>query len=159
MLTSTKTKILNTVGLLTAAGAPIGATASQFPIWVQKSGGESLSGAFLLACFLGAIPVISIAWRKRKELKKYLPITPFIMCAVLYAMLTALEPIIPQLKFILWVSMIGQGASLVPFLASMAIKSRDAKRAERNAIESTADIKDALAMLTKSIGVNNNDRA
>jgi|AGTN01.1.fsa_nt_gi hypothetical protein len=131
-------KMINAVGYITAAGAPVAVTASQFPIWTHSDNGQTLSGAFLLACFLGAIPILALLWRKRKELKKYVSFAPIIISASLWGILSALEPILPQLKFILMVSTAGEGAALGMFGVGAGLSKLSARKKEE-AIQIIAD--------------------
>ena len=91
MKNTTKGKICKISAVAIDVVAPLAATCSQFPIWVDKSSAATVSGLFLVFAFLSAIPFM-------KQIKAYLksPSAWFMWCIFLI-LFVALRNIIDQM--------------------------------------------------------------
>ena len=95
MKNATKGKILKAVAIGIDVAAPLGATLSQFPIWVEKSSAATVSGLFLVFAFLSVIPFFN-------QIKNWLksPSVP-VLFTVLAIMAICLRNIIDQMVIII----------------------------------------------------------
>ena len=64
MRRTTKGKILKISALVLDVGAPLAATMTQFPMWINRSAGATVSGTFVLFALLSAIPFF-------KQIRRY----------------------------------------------------------------------------------------
>lgn len=104
MQRTTKGKILKISALVLDVGAPLAATTSQFPVWVDRSAGATISGLFVLFAFLSAIPFF-------KQIKAYFKSpSAWVMWCVIFVALVALRSIINEMIVI---CMIGAVANVI----------------------------------------------
>lgn len=92
--------------------APIIATATQFPLWVESGGeatasGIALSGSFVAFALISFIPALKGLKTKLKN-----P-TAFVMWAILFAVIAGLRPIIDQLYVITAVGLASNGGGFL----------------------------------------------
>lgn len=91
MQRTTKGKILKISAIVLDVGAPLAATISQFPVWVDRSAGATISGLFVLFAFLSAIPFF-------KQIKTYFKSpSAWVMWCVIFVMLVGLRAIIDEM--------------------------------------------------------------
>ena len=91
MQKTTKGKIIKFSALVLDVGAPLAATISQFPVWVNRSAGATISGMFVIFAFLSAIPFI-------REIKAYFKSpSAWIMWIIIFVALAALRAIIDEI--------------------------------------------------------------
>lgn len=91
MQRTTKGKILKISAIVLDVGAPLAATISQFPVWVDRSAGATMSGLFVLFAFLSAIPFF-------KQIKTYFKSpSAWVMWCVIFVMLVGLRAIIDEM--------------------------------------------------------------
>lgn len=104
MKRTTKGKIFKISALVLDVGAPLAATVSQFPVWVDRSAGATVSGLFVLFALLSAIPFF-------KQIKAYFksPSVWVMWCIILVA-LVALRAIIDEMIVI---CLIGAAANVI----------------------------------------------
>lgn len=104
MKRTTKGKIFKISALVLDVGAPLAATVSQFPVWVDRSAGATVSGLFVLFALLSAIPFF-------KQIKAYFksPSVWVMWCIILVA-LVALRAIIDE---IIVICLIGAAANVI----------------------------------------------
>lgn len=95
-----KQTIAKTIALALNVGAPLAATMTQFPIWVERSAEATVSGLFLFFALLSIVPLI-------KLFKRFLqsPSSP-LMWGLIYIFLTALNSIISEMIIIAFVGMV-----------------------------------------------------
>lgn len=95
-----KSRALKVTALTIDVSAPLIATLTQFPIWIEKSAEATVSGVFLLLAFLSCIPFL-------KHIKRFLksPSIP-IVWLVLFIMLTMLNNIINQMIVVAFIGVI-----------------------------------------------------
>jgi len=72
MKVKTKSNILIATGYSASIVAPLVATAVQFPIFIEKGQGATISGSFILVALIGIIPLL-IYMYKMKKANKTLP--------------------------------------------------------------------------------------
>ena len=113
-------KLLRAAALCLDVGAPLIATASQFPIWVERSAGATVSGLFVFFAILSAIPIFKNFGRILKS-----PSAP-ILWGVIFALLYALHRIIDEMLIISFVGLIANLAGWVLF----KIAGEEEKKAE-----------------------------
>ncbi len=99
-----KRRLLKALALFIDVGAPLAATVTQFPIWVERSAGATVSGLFVVFLLLSAIPLF-------KHFKRFLknPSAP-LMWGLIFGFLAALHTIIDEMLII---SMVGLVSNLV----------------------------------------------
>ena len=104
MKRTTKGKLFKISALVLDVGAPLAATVSQFPVWVDRSAGATVSGLFVLFALLSAIPFF-------KQIKAYFksPSVWVMWCIILVA-LVALRAIIDEMIVI---CLIGAAANVI----------------------------------------------
>ena len=108
MKNTTKGKICKITALTVDVAAPLAATISQFPIWVDKSSAATISGLFLVFAFLSAIPFM-------KQIKAYLKSpSAWSMWCIILVLFVALRNIIDQMLIVCLVGLIANacGAGL-----------------------------------------------
>lgn len=94
MQRTTKGKVLKVSALALDVGAPLAATISQFPIWVDRSAGATVSGLFVLFAFLSAIPFL-------RQIKAYFKSpSAWVMWCIIFVALIALRAIIDEILVI-----------------------------------------------------------
>ena len=100
MTALTKSRALKACALAIDVGAPLVATLTQFPIWIEKSTAATVSGLFLVFALLSVIPLFK--WLKEKFN------TPSIklIWTALFIVIYALSAIIEQMLLISFVGMI-----------------------------------------------------
>ncbi len=93
----TKGKIIKAAAVVLDVGAPLIATLTQFPIWVNKSAEATMSGMFLLFALICAIPFF-------KQIKAYMksPAVP-VMWWVMFGIFVILSNIVNQIVLICFV--------------------------------------------------------
>ena len=95
-----KRKILRACAMVIDVGAPLAATVSQFPIWIERSAGATVSGIFILFAILSAVPLFK---RFRALMKS--PSAP-LMWGMIFGFLMALHTIIEEMLIISFVGLI-----------------------------------------------------
>ena len=104
MRKATKGKIIKTSALVVDVAAPLAATLSQFPVWVDKSSTATISGLFVVFALLSAIPLIRV-------IKQYLKSpAAWLIWTVITVFVIALRNIIDQMAII---CLIGLVANLI----------------------------------------------
>ena len=100
MTNATKGRILKWTAIGIDTAVPFVATVSQFPVWIEKSAGATVSGLFLCLAFLCALPFA-------KQIIAYIksPSVP-VGWAVLFVLFICLRNIIDQMLVVLLVGMI-----------------------------------------------------
>ena len=108
MTRSTQGKIVKGAAIGIDVLAPLAATFTQFPVWVERSSGATVSGLFLLFAMLSAIPFY-------KQIKEYMksPSAP-IVWTVIFTFLILLRNIIDEMVIVCFVGMLANilGAGL-----------------------------------------------
>lgn len=108
MRNATKGKIIKTTALVVDVAAPLAATLSQFPVWVDKSSTATVSGLFVVFALLSAIPLIRV-------IKQYLKSpAAWLVWTVITVFVIALRNIIDQMFIICLVGLVANllGAGL-----------------------------------------------
>lgn len=94
-------KILKVSALVIDVGAPLVATVTQFPIWVDRSAGATMSGLFVFFALLSAIPFF-------KQIKAYFKSpSAWVMWTVIFVVFVVLRSIIDEMLIICAVGMVG----------------------------------------------------
>lgn len=100
MKNTTKSKICKITAIGVDVAAPLAATISQFPIWVDKSSSATISGLFLVFAFLSSIPFM-------KQIKAYLKSpSAWSMWCIFLVLFIALRNIIDQMVIIALVGLL-----------------------------------------------------
>lgn len=99
-----KGKITKAVALALDIGAPLIATFMQFPAWVERSAGSTVSGTFVVFAILSSIPL----FRFLKDIFKS-PSAP-LLWGVALALLIALRNIVDEMIVICFVGVISNVA-------------------------------------------------
>lgn len=100
MKNATKSKICKITAVGVDVAAPLAATISQFPLWVDKSSAATISGLFLVFAFLSSIPFM-------KQIKAYLKSpSAWSMWCIFLVLFIALRNIIDQMVIIAFVGLL-----------------------------------------------------
>lgn len=103
MKNATKGTIIKASALVLDVAAPLAATCSQFPFWVEKSSAATVSGLFIVFAILSAIPFI-------KQIKDYFKSpSAWSLWLVLAAVTLAVRHVIEQMTLI---ALVGAAANL-----------------------------------------------
>lgn len=133
MKNATKGKVLTGVGYGVATVAPLVATASQFPVFVEKSADATLSGVFILVCCVVAVPLLLYVKRLRANNSQIVkPPTALTFWILVLVGCLALEAIITQFKII---ALAGIGGASVAEILFKSAKKVALKPDEKEAIE------------------------
>lgn len=101
MKKTTKGKICKVSAVVIDVAAPLAATISQFPVWVDRSAGATISGLFVLFAFLSAIPFI-------KQIKAYFKSpSAWVMWCIIFVVLFGLRAIIDEMIVICLIGAVG----------------------------------------------------
>ena len=95
-----KSRIVKATALAIDISAPLIATLTQFPVWIEHSAEATVSGIVLLLAFFSCIPFL-------KHIKAYMksPSIP-IVWLILFVLLTLLNSIIDQMIVVCFVGVI-----------------------------------------------------
>ena len=104
-----KRRILRALALLIDIGAPLIATLTQFPIWVDRSAESTVSGLFVAFALLSAVPLFKYFRGKLST-----PSAP-IMWGLSLALLAGLNAIIEEMILIAFVGLISNSVGLLLF--------------------------------------------
>ena len=111
MKNTTKGNILKTIAIIIDVGAPLMATITQFPVWVQKSPEATFSGMFILCAFLSCLPFINY-------IKTYLK-SPAVWSVwlIVFIIITLMKSIIDQMIVVCFVGLLSNcfGAIIYKF--------------------------------------------
>ena len=100
MSNNVKGNILKTIAIIIDVGAPLAATLTQFPIWVQRSSEATFSGLFLLFAFISCLPFI-------KYIKAYFRSPAvWVVWLVLFVFVFALSNIINEMEVVCFVGLV-----------------------------------------------------
>ena len=96
----TKRGTIKVIAVAIDVGAPLIATLTQFPIWVERSAEATVSGIFLVFALLSAVPLF-------KSFKRLLrsPSSP-LMWGLIFVFFYALRAIVDEMIFISFVGLV-----------------------------------------------------
>lgn len=100
MTNRTKGKCIKGLALFLDIWAPFMAACTQFPIWVEKSSGATISGLFVIFALLSAIPAVRYFKNKHKTPSSAL------MWSIFFVVLLALSKIIDQMLAVCFIGMV-----------------------------------------------------
>ena len=106
---SSVARIIRISAVFVDVAAPLVATLSQFPIWVERSSEATVSGLFLLFAFLSCLPFMKQIARFFKS-----PSIPMLWL-ILFAFLVALRNIVDEMVLICFVGMVSNILGMVLF--------------------------------------------
>ena len=93
-------KILKVTALIIDVVGPLGATLTQFPVWIDRSAGATVSGLFVFFALLSAIPFF-------KQIKAYFKSpSAWVMWTVIFVVFVILNSISDEMIIICGVGMI-----------------------------------------------------
>lgn len=95
-----KRKMLKAAALAIDVGAPMSATLTQFPLWIERSAGATVSGLVILFAIMSAVPLMRYYKRILKS-----PSAP-LMWGILFGLLSALHSIIEEMLVISFVGLV-----------------------------------------------------
>ena len=119
MTNTTKGSLMKKAALVMAVGCPIGAAATQFPVWVHESAEATMSGMFLVIVLLSSIPIFRLM---RDRLKS--PFMPFLWIAVTVVLL-ALRAIIDDLILIGGIASISNTVGWALYKGGCAVEKKE----------------------------------
>lgn len=123
MTNVTKGKIIKYVAIAVDVIAPLVATLTQFPVWVEESSEATVSGLFLLLAFLCIMPFF-------KQVITYLksPSVP-VVWGVIYVMMIALQNIIDQMVVVCFVGLVANAIGTVIYKIGAWMEKKDKEEA------------------------------
>ena len=100
MSNTLKARMLKALALIVDISAPLIATLTQFPVWIEKSAEATVSGVVLVLALLSCMPLL-------KYIKSFIksPSIP-IVWLIIFVMLTVLRNIIDQMIVVCFVGVI-----------------------------------------------------
>lgn len=99
MRNATKGNIIKGCAVFLDVAAPLAATLSQFPLWVEQSAKATMSGLFLIFAFLSCLPFI-------KQIKAYFKSpSVWVVWVVLFVLFICLRNIINEMVIVCFVGM------------------------------------------------------
>ncbi len=104
-----KRRILKGLALVIDVGAPLIATLTQFPIWVEQSAEATVSGIFVFFAILSAVPLLKYWWKKLRT-----PSAP-LMWGLAFALLNVLNAIISEMILITFVGVVSNSVGWILF--------------------------------------------
>lgn len=114
----TKGKIIKCTAIGVDVVAPLAATLSQFPIWVEKSSAATVSGLFLVFAFLSVVPFM-------KQLRQWLKSpSVFVLWCVFLVLFVVLRNIIDQMLIICLVGAVGNGIGSLVYKAGETVEKK-----------------------------------
>ena len=121
MRNTTKGKIIKALAIIIDVAAPLVATLTQFPIWVEKSSEATFSGMFILCAFLSCLPFINY-------IKEYLK-SPSILVTwlIAFVLLLALNSIIEQMIVVCFVGLLANCIGAIIYKLGKHIELRPDK--------------------------------
>jgi hypothetical protein len=100
MKSTTKGKVLKGFAITIDVAAPLAATFTQFPVWVDRSSEATVSGLFLLFALLSCLPFI-------KQIKAYFRSPAvWVVWLVLFVFFVCLRNIINEMLIVCFVGLI-----------------------------------------------------
>lgn len=96
----TKGKILKGTAVCLDVGAPLVATITQFPVWVERSAGSTMSGVFVVFALLSAIPLFKVV---RSMLKSP---SSVMLWGIGFGLLLCLRTIVDEMILICFVGLV-----------------------------------------------------
>jgi phosphatidylserine synthase len=100
MKNTTKGKIIKGCAVGLDVAAPLAATFTQFPLWVEKSSEATMSGLFLIFAFLSALPFI-------KQIKAYFKSpSVWVVWVILWVLFIVLQNIINEMIIVCFVGVL-----------------------------------------------------
>ena len=119
MSNAVKSKIIKGCGITIDIAAPLIATISQFPVWIEKSASATVSGVFVLMAFFSCIPLM-------KHIKNFIksPSIP-IVWLIVFVMLYALNSIIDQMIVVAFVGVISNTIGTFIYKIGDTIEGKD----------------------------------
>lgn len=100
MTRATQGKIVKGAAIALDVGAPLIATLTQFPVWVNKSSEATVSGLFLLLALVSVIPFF-------KQIKEYIKSpSVWVLWTVIFGMLIVLRSILDEMIIVCFVGMV-----------------------------------------------------
>lgn len=100
MTNTTKGNILKIIAILIDVGAPLAATLTQFPVWIDRSSEATFSGVFVLLAFISCLPFI-------KVIKSYFKSPAvWVVWLVVFGSMYVLESIIDEMIVVAFVGLV-----------------------------------------------------
>lgn len=121
-----KRKILKVCAICLSVGAPLIATLTQFPLWIERSSEATVSGIFVLFAVLSAVPLFKYFKRLIKS-----PASPIIWGLILCS-LYALRTIVDEMIVVSIAGLISNMAGWIMFkIADIDKKTERSEEAEK----------------------------
>lgn len=111
-----KKRLLKGAAVGIDVGAPLIATLTQFPIWIERSAGSTVSGLFVLFALLSAVPLVKYYKRILRS-----PSAP-LMWGLMLAFLYALRTIVDEMIVISFVGLVANAVGWAMFKCADCIK-------------------------------------
>ena len=106
MKRKTKGKILKCSAICLDVGAPLIATLTQFPAWVERSAGSTMSGIFVVFALLSAVPLFKTMGSMLKSPSSVL------LWGIGFGLLLCLRTIVDEMIIICFVGLISNALGM-----------------------------------------------
>ena len=119
MKNTTKGKIIKGCAVGLDVAAPLAATFTQFPLWVEQSSEATMSGLFLVFAFLSALPFI-------KQIKAYFKSpSVWVVWVILFVLFILLRNIINEMIIVCFVGVLSNIVGTCIYNLGKAIGDKD----------------------------------
>ena len=100
MTRATQGKIVKGAAIALDVGAPLIATLTQFPVWINKSSEATVSGLFLMLAIVSVIPFF-------RQIKEYIKSPAvWVLWTVVFGMMIVLRSILDEIIIVCFVGMV-----------------------------------------------------
>lgn len=121
MKNKTKGRIIKGAALMLDVGAPLVATLTQFPLWIEKSADATMSGLCLVFVLLSCLPFI-------KQITEYFKSpSSWVVMTVLFFFFTMIRSIIDQMIVVTFIGMVANIAGAGIYALGKSIEVKDDK--------------------------------
>ena len=124
MKNTTKGRLLMALAVLLDVGAPLAATLTQFPIWIDRSAEATFSGMFVVLGFISILPFL-------KQIKAYFR-SPAIWTVwlILFLLFFAMRSIVNEMIIVCFVGFVANLIGTIVYRMGKKISKRDRIKGE-----------------------------
>lgn len=119
-----KGKLICLAAILLDVGAPLIATITYFPVWVEQSAAATVSGMFVFLALISAVPLFRIVKEKLKSPSAWM------IWFILFVLFWALESIVSEVKIIAFVGFISNAVGTFVYRYGSRLDEREKENGE-----------------------------
>ena len=117
----TKGRLICLAAILLDVGAPLVATTTFFPVWVEQSAAATVSGIFVFLALLSAIPLFRVVKEKLKSPSAWT------IWLIMFVLFWALESIVSEIKIIAFVGFASNVVGMLMYRHGNRLDERENK--------------------------------